>query len=106
MGVALDLNEPGIGYALYPHYHALLLPLHLRLFIQRPSNNLLTPVQVYIVYRLGECVEDNMACMAFMGGDGQEVEVMYSVFVADLDTNIAVCGQHLHLHIDRNREFP
>ena len=41
-----------------------------------------------------------------MDGDGQEVEVMYSVFVADLYTDIAERGCHVSHHVERNRERP
>ena len=46
VGSVLDSHEPGIGYVLYPRDHDLVSPHHILLFIRRPSNNLLTPVQL------------------------------------------------------------
>ena len=46
VGSVLDSHGPGIGYVLYPRDHDLVSPHHILLSIRRPSNNLLTPVQL------------------------------------------------------------
>jgi len=90
VGPAPDAHEPGLGYAMYPRDYALMSPCHLLLAIRKRSNNRLVPVQEESVHRLGERVEDNLACVPLMHRDGQKVEVMHSGFVADADANIAV----------------
>ncbi len=75
---------------MYPRDYALMSPCHLLLAIRKRSNNRLVPVQEESVHRLGERVEDNLACVPLMHRDGQKVEVMHSGFVADADANIAV----------------
>ena len=44
--------------------------------------------------------------MPVMYRDRQEVEVMYSGFVADADADISVCGRHMRRHVKRDRESP
>ena len=44
--------------------------------------------------------------MLVMDGDGQEVEVVDSGFVTDVDADIALCGRHVRRHVERNRERP
>jgi hypothetical protein len=78
-------------------------PCHLLLNIRRRSSNCLAPVREESVHRLGERVEDSLACVPLMDRDGQKVEVMVSGFVADADANIAVQGRR---HVERNRERP
>ena len=41
-----------------------------------------------------------------MDGYVQEVEFMYSGFVADADADISVCGCHVRRHVKRDREGP
>ncbi len=106
VGPALDAHELRLGYVMYPRDYALMSPCHLLLAIRRCSNNRLAPVREESVHRLGERVEDNLACVPFMHRDGQKVEVMHSGFVADADANIAVRGCHVGRHVERNRERP
>ena len=68
---------------MYPRDHDLVSPRHLLLAIRRRSNNYLAPVQVESVHHLAERVDDNIAHMPVMYGDGQEAEVMYSGFMTD-----------------------
>ena len=42
--------------------------------------------------------------MSFMYRNGQEVEVVYSGIVADVDSNIVVSGSHVCCYINCNRE--
>jgi hypothetical protein len=77
----------------------LMPPCHLFLAIRRRSSNLLAPVREESVHRLGE-----HACVPLMQRDGQKVEVMHSVFVADADANIAVRGRHVGRHVEHERE--
>ena len=44
--------------------------------------------------------------MPVMDGYGQEVEVMESGFVADVDADITVCGLHVRRHVEHNIERP
>ena len=44
--------------------------------------------------------------MPVMNGDGQEVEVMDSGFVTDVDADIVVRGRHVRCHVERYRELP
>ena len=41
-----------------------------------------------------------------MYGDGNELEVMYSGFVADADADISVQGHRVRRHVDCDRECP
>jgi hypothetical protein len=87
-----------------PRDYALMSPCHLRLAIRRPSSNRLAPVRVGSVLRLGERVEDSLACVPLMHRDGQKVEVMNSGLVADADANLPVRGRHVGRHVERDRE--
>jgi hypothetical protein len=91
---------------MYPRDYALMPPCHLLLAIRRRSSNRLAPVREGGVHRLGERVEDSLACVPLMHRDGQKVEVMHSGFVADADANIAVRGRHVGRHVERDRERP
>ncbi|CAK9204248.1 unnamed protein product [Sphagnum troendelagicum] len=104
VGPAPDAHEPGLGYAMYPRDYALMSPCHFLLTIRRRSNDRLTPVREESVHCLGECVEDNLACVPLMHRDGKKVEVMHSGFVANADANIAVRGHHVGRHVERDRE--
>ncbi|CAK9211024.1 unnamed protein product [Sphagnum troendelagicum] len=106
VGPAPDAHEPGFGYAMYRRDYALMSPCHLLLTIRRCSNNRHAPVREESVHRLGERVEDNLACVPLMHRDGQKVEVMHSGFVADANANIAIRGRHVGRHVERDRERP
>ena len=64
------------------------------------------PFRVESVNRFVECVEDNLARMPVMERDGQEVEVMYSDSMIDLDADIALRSRHVRRNVKRNRERP
>ena len=64
------------------------------------------PFRVESVNRFVECVEDNLARMPVMERDGQEVEVMYSDSMIDLDADIALRSCHVRRNVKRNRERP
>lgn len=81
-------------------------PIHLLLAVRQRSNNLFAPVLEESVHRLGERVQDSFTCMPDMHKDGQEVEFMYSRFVVDVDTDIAVPYNHVRRHVDGDRKFP
>ena len=81
-------------------------PHHLLLAIQRPSSNILTLVRVYSIHCLGERGEGNLVRVPVMDGDGQEVEVVYSGFLVDADTDIALRGRHVRRQVERDRECP
>jgi hypothetical protein len=70
VGPAPNAHDPGRCYAMYPRDYALMSPYHLLLAIQRRSNNRLAPVWEESVHRLGERVEDNLACVPLMHKDG------------------------------------
>ena len=103
LGASPHLHEPRFSYALYPRDRALVLPRHLLIAIQRRCNNHLAPVRVEITHRLRERVEDNITCMPFMDGDGQEMEVMNSAFMAYAYTGIAVRGCRVRGHVESDR---
>ena len=44
--------------------------------------------------------------MLVMDGDGQEVEIVDSGFVIDVDADIAVRSCHARYHVERDRERP
>jgi hypothetical protein len=106
VGPAPDGHEPGLGHAMYPRDYALMPPCHLLLAIRIRSSNRLAPVWEESVHRLGERVEDSLACVPLMHRDGQKVEVMHSGFAADADANIIARGCHVGRHVDRDRERP
>jgi hypothetical protein len=106
VGPALDAHEPGLGYARYPRDYALMPPCRLLLNIRRRSSNCLAPVREESVHRLGERVEDSLACVPLMDRDGKKVEVMVSGFVVDADANIAVQGRQVGRRVERDRERP
>jgi hypothetical protein len=106
VGPAPDVHEPGLGYAMYPRDYALMPPFHHLLAIRRRSSNRLAPVWEESVHRLGERVEDSLACVPLMHRNGQKVEVMHSGFAADADASIAVRGRHVGRHVERDRERP
>ena len=103
VGDAPDSHEHVIEYVMCPHDHALVLPRHLLIAIQRRCNNHLAPVRVEITHRLRERVEDNITCIPFMDGDGQEMEVMNSAFMAYAYTGIAVRGCRVRGHVESDR---
>jgi hypothetical protein len=78
---------------MYPRDYTLMPPCHLLLAVRRRASNRLAPVREESVHRLGERVEDSLACVPLMHRDGQKVEVMHSGFVANADANIAVRGR-------------
>jgi hypothetical protein len=91
---------------MYPRDFALMPPCHLLLTIRRRSRIRLAPVREESVHRLGERVEDSLACVPLMHRGGQKVEVMHSGFLADADANISVRGRHVGRHVERDRERP
>jgi hypothetical protein len=103
VGPVPDAHEPGLGYAMSRDY-AVMPPCHLLLAIRRRSSNRIVPVREVSVHRLGERVEDSLACVPLIHRDGQKVKVMHRGFVADADANIAVRRRHVGLHVERDRE--
>jgi hypothetical protein len=91
---------------MYPRDYALMPPCHILLAIRRRSSNRLAPVREESVLRLGERVEDSLACVPLMHRIGQKMEVVHSGFVADADAKIAVLGRHVVHHVERDRERP
>ena len=92
MGTAPDAHETGICHALYPRDQSLFSPRHLLLAIQRRPNNLLASVKVESFHCLGESVKNNHARVPVVNRDGQEVKVVHSCVVANMDPGISVLG--------------